>query len=190
MTLVAGTSSTLSNPVECTHHPERELHLASALYEFYTHPDYSKFTFNIVPCYRGNSSEERQPRSCDGRLESDSQSCHFPEFGGAVQNNHGHLDNTMCPSIFVVDYNQTRIPSQITMAVCDCRHCHRGRCVPVLSFLPVLVLECNRETSYFEYVKSILEVPIGCACKRHRLAESQDDEQGSQSDQTHVIMEI
>ena len=184
-----------SGPVECTYQPNKEVQIANAFYELYTNPLLRDFSFNIVPCYRENTDSKvtriiPEVRQSCHKLLQPSQICRFPEFSGVVDNNHdGKFTSTACPWSFKIDYNESRIPSQIAMAVCECAHCHRGRCVPVMSYIPVLMVGCNRETLLFEYTPSILEVPTGCTCARHQLASSRKNPTRRHHNRHRFVME-
>ena len=185
-----------SHPVECIHHPDKELLIAQALSDMYTQQEYSKFSFNIVPCYRAHTvtnittlpPEMRQ--TCHNMKHGVSDRCHFPEFSGSVSNSNHELQDFMaCPVNYKVDFDELRTPSHIAMAVCECRHCYRGRCIPIFSYLPVVMAECNMSSAFFEYRKSILEVPVGCACVNHRLAGSHGNTHRRHSSRRRIVME-
>ena len=189
---------THSLPTSCTNHPDQQLQIANALFKLYTDPDLSRFSYNIVPCYRENVNNDKDMISgikpvftpkCRRHSQVD-QNCKFPEYSGVVDNSlaskHG---SRTCPWSYRVDYNEMRIPSQIATVVCECKHCHRGRCVPIMSYIPILLIHCNKKTKYFDYTPSILEVSTGCACAQHKLANFRKGSYIARSSRTRFIME-
>lgn len=165
--LVASRTRRKSEQTEFTN-PGRQ---ANALYDLFTDPEYQKFSFHIVPCYRtqslANITGLHGQSSANDYKYSTGQLCHFPELSGDVSTNENFYE---CPWRYKIDYNEFRIPRTIAMVECECRHCHRGRCMPVFSYLPVLHEECDGNMTVCKYQKAIVEVAVGCACLHHRLA--------------------
>ena len=161
------------HPAEVNHNPGNVLRMANALYDLYTDTEYEKASFNIVPCYRDHSEinitslypDRHHQRSNKG---TDNEVCHFPEYSGDVDSEDDF--NKECPWRFKIDYNESRIPRSIVMAMCECQHCHRGRCEHIFTYIPVLIEECHEYPGICEYTKSVLEVPVGCSCVHHRRA--------------------
>ena len=164
-----------AHPADLNHNnPVRTFRIASALYDLFTDIEYEKASYNIVPCYREHSEmnitslHQDRPYHRSSK-DADSEVCHFPQYGGDV-NTEGDYSKE-CPWRFEIDYNEWRIPPSIAMAVCECQHCHRGRCVPIFAYVPALTEECDEHAGLCGFRKYVLEVPVGCSCEQHRRAD-------------------
>ena len=159
-------SQALPSSFAPNHNPDRASRIASALYDLYTDPTYGQASFNIVPCYREhadiNITSIQQDRLYHRPTKNiDNGICHFPENSGDFNTENNWSKE--CPWRFEVDYNERRIPRRVAMAVCECQHCHRGQCVPIFSYIPALIEECDEYSGTCEFRKHVLELPVGCS---------------------------
>ena len=182
-----------AHPADLNHNnPDRAFRIASALYDLFTDIEYEKASYNIVPCYlehseRNISLHQDRPYHRSSK-DADSEVCHFPQHGGDV-NTEGDYSKE-CPWRFEIDYNESRIPPSIAMAVCECQHCHRGRCVPIFSYVPALTEECDEHAGLCGFRKYVLEVPVGCSCEQHRRADGTGSSLRRHPCRRRTVMEV
>ena len=173
--------------------PDKAYRTASALYDLYTDPAYGQASFNIVPCYREhadiNITSIQQDRLYHRPTKDIGNGiCHFPEDSGDINTENNWSKE--CPWRFEVDYNERRIPRRVGMAVCECQHCHRGQCVPIFSYIPSLIEECDEYSGICEFKKHVLELPVGCSCEKHRRADGSGSRISRHPCRRRVVMEV
>lgn len=163
------------------------LEIASSLYDMYTADVRSDFSQFKIPC--SDPCSEGMGKLCrnvttsieinnrhglnvnDGQTSTEGGRCGIPLTDGRVVVDMGLYKRTKCPWTYEVDVDNNRLPKRITRAVCACRHCHRGRCVPVMTYEPVVRRECDNVTGVFRYRKYLEQVPAACVCVASERAE-------------------
>ena len=78
-------------------------------------------------------------------------------------------ERSLCPWDIVQDINNNRYPQILNFARCRCSRCADGQfeCKTLSYKYPVLEKKCiNGE---YEYIKTYVDVPVGCTCSRPRV---------------------
>ncbi|KAK3084237.1 hypothetical protein FSP39_010469 [Pinctada imbricata] len=77
-------------------------------------------------------------------------------------------ERSLCPWDLVQDVNNNRYPHVLNFARCRCSRClgEYGifHCKPLTYRIPVLEKVCI--AGEYEYIKTYLDVPVGCICAR------------------------
>lgn len=130
-------------------------------------------------------------RLSDDEFERQLQHLHFEARGIEVLNNtfsqpidnsrclNPYLDaspvflneRSLCPWDLVEDVNENRYPQVLHFARCRCSSCLDGmgnyECKPVSYRIPLLEKRCV--DGVFQYVKTYLDLPVGCTCTKPRV---------------------
>lgn len=80
-------------------------------------------------------------------------------------------ERSLCPWDLVEDVNENRYPQILHFARCRCTTCLDGRgnyeCKPVSYRIPLLEKRCV--SGVYQYVKTYLDLPVGCTCTKPRV---------------------
>ncbi|KAL3857123.1 hypothetical protein ACJMK2_011818 [Sinanodonta woodiana] len=69
-----------------------------------------------------------------------------------------------CPLSFDMDYNENMIP--VSLARARCNYNGHGKCLPVMTFIPVVRRLCTTDENEYEYKGLLESVAVGCTCIR------------------------
>lgn len=108
-------------------------------------------------------SNVRFPSQLQNTIVDDSQCTAFPVVSPIFLNEH-----SVCPWDMIEDIDENRYPQVLNFAKCRCSHCLSPlgdyECRPISYRIPVFEKRCVGDT--MQYVKTYIDVPVGCTCAR------------------------